>query len=374
MRKPNRITAIGLTSVAVIVLGASIGTALWSDQGDQLTPTSALGTVAFGVKGGAVTDQGAVECAPNAYPEPVDFTMSEAGAPVTVTVPGCIIASIMHDTGLAEPMPITWGFAAQGRTPQSLGLDYSISAVRQQRGAGEYRYDLPLGIADPETVLHFATMRIYRGTANLGECENVPPLPAAPDDGGRTVASNIVVYPGGLSEPDYSALTFGDGPDSLSNWESDIAMIAPGIENDNLVSDLKIHNWCVAVTFRNADDLPYFQTAIAQGRDAANKEQTAVASWAGGIAFPPRLPLAGYYVQQFSASGIGLDWSQAGDSATWWGQVYPDTTGEPDVIIQLDPAISHIDKSVKQQADYFCYADAGDETSCSSSGASVSDK
>ena len=323
VRTWSKLAAIGAVTATAIIVGAGIGNARWSDRDNLQLPNIPLGTIAFGAR----SDPSG------------DFTFSDAGAPVTVALPGSVIAQVMN-SDLVDPIPVTWGFQVAGRAAQSLGLDYTVAAVAQ-REAGKPDWVLSGGFADPTSVLYYSTLQIYpSGSATLGDCppENAPPLPT---DLGDTGGPHVYIY------NDISATV---PPSKLRVTQ---LLVAPG--PDSTDSSITEQNWCAAIMFINTDQLPYNQEAWAIGTDQKGKQLTAFNSWNAWVLFPPSLPMAGYYVNTFTAKGFGEDTTEASDSAIWYAEIYPDTIGEPDVIIELNPTVTHIDPAVSQCVTNFSY-------------------
>ena len=346
-----KLSAIGLGAVMAVVAGAGISTALWSDSEGLAIPGAANGTVAFGAQGQAdPITPGFAGFTDGYYP---NGSYSQAGQPIEVRVPGSVIAAVLDQQETANPVPQMWSFQVVGRTVESLGLDYTVAANRQEWTAlpdnsQPAPHLLTGGMADDDTVLYYTTLQVYPTPDGTCLPDHAPPLPT---DLSETGGPHIYIYNDFYLPPPDPALAVAP-PASLLQHH---LLTEPGDLKLAEPTDIVTQTWCVAVAFINDADLPYTQQAWATGIDGAGKELMAFNSWSGLISFPPSLPMAGYYVSSFLAQGIGVDKSLSQDTYVWYAEVYPDPTDEPDVVISLDPSVTHIDPTVQQCADHFAY-------------------
>jgi hypothetical protein len=307
----------GIT-VLMAACAALIGTipayALWADDGKAGTPEFPLGTVAFGV----LPDDS----------EHSTYEMSSMGAPLNVTIPGELITSAAQLTSAPES-PVVFGFTIAGMSPTSVGLQYLISGVGQYATeTGTWATSHPDngsvwdGVANGYSLLAYSTVQIYPATPPYsGELTDCPQPPALPSP---LPASNILVYDG------QGNLATG----SESVMANPVVISAVGVaEPANTPAE---QYWCVAVTPNH---------------------------------YPVQLPEEGYYVNQFTATGLGCaaavldplnpsapptctDWQPLTDAAgvaipvsdteQWWVQLIPPEYPEPDLVLQIDPAVIHI--------------------------------
>ena len=383
---------------------------LWSDRGDADTPTFNIGEVAFGAAPAAQTfysqypagatvfnpttatytpagSVGASASSPSALDsadaisaaETGPFTMSAAGGPVTIAVPGSVIAQVLNqdqldpDCSLAasgvacSKSPIIWSFVVDGRAPQSVGLNYTVTALGQAN-RGTYalnnndtgttaNWD---GKGDDETLLGYSTVSIYPagGTGTAPQCGNVPPLPPDfYDASGNPIAGapNVYVYNAPVTDPstyDSDAQLNEANTTQMAavTPSTTLGTLVPGNISQPGVADAAANQqvWCVAIQFINAPDQSYNQQAYvsangstAQG-GASSDVYTAVQQWGARVATPPSLPLAGYYSDTFIGTASGVNGSTAEDDQNWWAELYPDPNNEPDLLIQLDPTVTNI--------------------------------
>ncbi len=164
MRTPPRALAGLAAGCALAAVTTSAAHALWSARQQVAIPAITRGQVAF-----AAGASGA------------DPVASVAGAPVTLTVPGSLIAEVL-DEGTA-----VWAFTVSGATPGTTGLVYDVS-VGQQVTDGD-GFDVVDGVARPGTVLAASTLKIYPAGSGA-DCSDVPATPA---DGNP---ANVFVYDG----------------------------------------------------------------------------------------------------------------------------------------------------------------------------------
>ena len=317
----RRGAVIGAIALAAIVGGTGVGHALWSDRVQFETPTFPRGTVAFGARGQG-TDL---------------LAMYDGTDPVSIVLPGSVIAEVLNQTSV-DADPVIWRFEVVGRTMPSLGMDYTIT-LATQIWSDESETPLSSGIGDPETLLYYSTIQFFPEGAG-GDC----PVPGvAPGDGasGDGDSSGDGVDAGSDVDGDGDDVSGGDGD---GNSEPSVAIessvTATLFDSDNQSTEPKAENWCAAIRFNNAADMVYSQQAWVTGEDLSGKTLTAFANLKLQIASPPSLPLVGYYVNTFTATGIGVDKSLAKDDDTWYAAVYPDPSDEPDLRIDIKPVLT----------------------------------
>ena len=406
MIKNKRIAPV--VALAATALGLAIPAySLWSDADTAGSPGFTIGAVSFGAAPAAAAyyamypdDLGfasPISPATNniTAAEPGPFTMSVDGGPVTIAVPGSVIAQVLNqdstdpDCSLAAPgvpcstSPIIWSFVVDGRAPQSVGLNYLVTATGQvpagTYGTDGYKTGEPLvpstspgqlsepswgGVGSSDTLLGYSTVSIYPagGTPSAPQCGNVPPLPAdfydtesgLPDAG----APNVYVYNAPVVDPssyDSDAQLNEEYPTQLAPnpdaATAPLGTLVPGVISQPGVADDSGPNqqvWCVAIQFINVPDQNYNQQAylLANGATpqggADSNVYTALQQWGARVATPPSLPKAGYYVDIFSGTATGDNDSTAEDDEVWWAELYPDPNNEPDLLIQLDPIVTNI--------------------------------
>jgi hypothetical protein len=153
-RRSRLILAIGVGTVLALGL-ISAALALWAANGSGELASFAVGGVSFYASSQSNTT-------------PV---YSPDGGPVTLTLPGSEIASVLGQSG-PNPAPVIWQFTVTGYADGITGLDYDITAGAQAGTSA----DLGTGMAAPGTVFASATIKVYPAAVN-GGCSAVPATP-----------------------------------------------------------------------------------------------------------------------------------------------------------------------------------------------------
>ncbi|MER7798263.1 hypothetical protein [Microbacterium sp. NPDC096154] len=290
MRCVSRVAAASVVAGLLACGVVSAAHALWSAADAEPTAPVAMGRVAFGAN-------------PAADPEAAVYTPD--GGPVEVRIPGATIAEVLGHTGIA-PDPVIWRFQARGYAEGITGLAFDVAAARQVAADGT-TIALDDGYAAERTVLRYSTMRVYPAAAG-GDCSAVPALPA--DAGGR----NVLVY---------------DGAGHV--------LQAPGAYGGETVQD-----WCVAIGYNAPPDGLYRNTASAVGTGDDGRQASALSEWITAVGYPPTLDSVGEYANAAETSGTAVDGTSVSDAARWAAVLYPDASGEPDVILTLDPVVTSL--------------------------------
>jgi len=232
---------------------------------------------------------------------------SEAGAPVTVSVPGSVIAKVVDQVG-PDPEPVFWRFRASGAALGIAGLDYDVTAVAQTSTNGE-RTDLADGLAKPGTLLSKSTMTIYPASAN-GDCSTVPDV--GPDQEDRNVR--------------------------LAG-ATDVELQAPGANRDGAV---RTDEWCAAISWQRDPDGVYANGVQVVATGENGTQNGALDDWSSVVAFPASLDPLGDYLSRVDASATAADGSTSHDDDRWGSRLFPDPKREPDVTLELDPTVTSV--------------------------------
>ena len=290
MRKRTRTLLTGGT-VVVMLAGALAASALWSAGTDADVPEVALGAVRFGAVSDAQTER----------------VFSDGGAPVAVAIPGKTVIEVLEQTTI-DADPVIWRFAASGAALGIAGLDYSV-AVTEQTGAGE-THDLSSGYAQPGTVLALSTLKVYPAAAG-SDCSAVPATPAP---------------------------EAGEEPRNVHVFDGDNATLqAPGAA---LTGDESVREWCVAIDWNSVGDGTYVNDVRVTGTAEDGSANGAVATWNADVGYPPALEQLGVYRNRVTAEGTAEDTTRARATTEWNADIYPDPSGEPGVVITLDPIVT----------------------------------
>lgn len=294
-----------LTASAVVCLmGAGFAAAaLWSSRADVSVPSVSLGSVRFGA---------AAEAAPTG-PE-TDPNFSVGGEAVTVTLPGKKLIEVLDQTSI-DAEPVIWRFTAQGSALGITGLNYDVSVTEQVK-EGEPAHDVSSGIAKPGTVLERSTLRVFRAGAG-GDCSAVPEIPQAAEGEPK---KNIFVFAGG-------------------DVELQAAGAAPAGEESS-------HEWCAAMTWNAVADGTYVNDVHVVGVAEDGSQSGARARWHSQVGYPPALELLGVYRNLATVEATAEDTTKAKATAQWDADIYPDPSGEPDIVISLDPIVTSQNPSV----------------------------
>jgi hypothetical protein len=240
---------------------------------------------------------------------------SSAGEPVSVTLPGSVIGSVL-DPSRTEPGPVIWRFHARGWADGIAGMEYAV-AVTRQGSDGADGVDLTAGVAAPGTVLGSATLLVFPATGS-GECA---PLPTPSSDGS---ARNVHVF----------------DRDPNGNYVSPVTghvLQKPG--GRRLPDGVTTQTWCVAIHSNVAADGAYANEVTARGTDANQVSHEARDSWHATLfrsveAWPNR------YANDVLAEATSAQGLAARAHDRWYVDLTPDPSQEPDVTIELDPAVT----------------------------------
>ncbi|WP_125098193.1 hypothetical protein [Leucobacter chromiireducens] len=284
--------------VVALMGGALVANALWSAQTDAPVPDVAVGAVRFSAE--ASLDAKTRE-------------FSTGGAPVSVTLPGATIIKVLDQTSV-DAEPVIWRFTARGTALGIAGLNYSVSASAQR--SDDDAHDLTAGIAKPGTVLEQSTMKVYPAAAG-GDCSTVPATPA-------------------LGE--------GETPKNVYLFDADDAELqAPGAALGGAES---AQEWCVALDWNDVADGTYVNDVHVTSLAEDGSSNGATARWHAAVGYPPALELLGVYRNRALAEATAEDTTRARATADWSADVYPDPSGEPDVVIELDPIVTTLNPNV----------------------------
>lgn len=297
MRARTRILITG-GAVVALTTGALVANALWSAQTDAAVPDFSIGAVRF-----------AAEASLDA--ETLNF--SDDGAPVSVTLPGSTIAEVLDQTSI-DAEPVIWRFTVTGAALGIAGLNYSVATTEQR--SEEQSYDLGSGIAQPGTVLERTTAKVYRAAAG-GDCSAVP---ETPELGADETPKNVYLFDAVDTELQAAGA-------ALSGAES-------------------MQEWCVALHWNDVADGTYVNDVQVSGVADDGSARGATARWHAAVGFPPALELAGIYRNRALAEASAEDTTRVRATADWFTDVYPDPSGEPDVVIELDPIVTNLNPSV----------------------------
>jgi len=340
-----------LVATPAALLGAVPAMALWSDSQPVAAPTFKLGMVAFAA--GQFNTPPAQGGSTPVSPTSPAYTMYQPDAPLELNIPGALILQTIQNATTSF-----WGFAAAGLSPESVGVDYIVSAIGQYlpaftdaggNAAGNVWASSanPVGsvwngVASPTTQLSLAIVQVYPALGDTyanadalnSACGNslsqLPPLPAY-----TTGSPNVYVYhPAQMGttatlQPTTQSVV-SNGPGQLPSL---VDMSPPGTHET--AGNPTQQYWCAAIS------------------PITNAQLT-----------PP--PPPGLYDNQFKASALGCaaavldpntgvinctDWATLNDAS---GKVVqPATTeiwinlaqapgGEPDLVLQVSPRVTHI--------------------------------
>ncbi|MFF8818472.1 hypothetical protein ACF07D_10810 [Leucobacter sp. NPDC015123] len=292
----KRSTRNVVTAGAVVVLlaGGLAAAALWSARVGATVPDVSLGAVRFGAASETVTEPG----------------YSAGGAPVTVTLPGKKIIEVLDQTTI-DADPVIWRFTASGNALGIAGLNYDV-AVTEQVKDGEEPHSVASGVAKPGTVLEKSTLKVFRA-GDGGDCSAVPATPETPE-----------------GEEPKNIYLFGN---------ADVELQAPGTALDGTETS---QEWCAAISWNSIADGTYINdvrvTSVAEDGSANG----AIARWHSQVGFPPALELLGVYRNLANVEATAEDTTKAKASAEWDADIYPDPSGEPDLVISLDPIVTNV--------------------------------
>lgn len=297
MRHRTRTLLIAGTVVTLMV-GGLAASALWSTGVGVDVPSVALGAVRFGAAAEGPSDV---------------REFSDGGAPVAVTLPGATVIEVLEQDAVGAE-PVIWRFSASGTALGIAGVNYDV-AVSEQVGAEE-SHDLSSGHARPGTVLASSTLKVYRAGSG-SDCSAVPATPETPE--GET-PQNVIVYD-----------------------TTDVELQAPGTARDGTET---VQEWCAALNWNSVDDGTYVNDVQVVGTGEDGSANGAADRWHAQIGFPPALEKLGEYLARALVEATAEDTTRARASASWGADIYPDPSGEPDVVITLDPIVTNLNPSV----------------------------
>ncbi|WP_091228162.1 hypothetical protein [Microbacterium sp. 3J1] len=274
----------------------STANALWTTNDALMVPELRTGAVSFG----AAADSQRVQ--------------SESGEPVEIRVPGSEIARVLDDGGLRSD-PAIWRFEVAGAALGIAGLDYDIALGPQVWRDGRWA-ELDDGVAEAGTLLADSTLRIY--PAGLGDdCSAIPDAPADLDGAASANVHLIEASDRTLQAP------------SANPAGAEITQV-----------------WCVAMLWNHRADGLYISEASAAGIGDDGSENRDVDSWYAAVAFPASLDAIGVYDHTAWAEGTGDDGTLSRDDSSWSGTVRPDPSGEPDLVVRIDPRVTNANPAV----------------------------
>lgn len=296
--KPRTRTLIVAGGVVALMAGSLAASALWSTGVGVDVPSVALGAVRFG-----------------AEPETsgVARSFSEAGEAVSVTLPGSTVIEVLDQDAVGAE-PVIWRFTASGTALGIAGLNYDVAVTEQVTADGAH--DIGSGHAQPGTVLEQTTMKVYRAGVG-GDCSAVPETPAVPE---------------------------GEAPRNVHVFDTtDVELQAPGAALDGAET---LQEWCVALNWNSVADGTYVNDVRVLAMAEDGSANGAQASWHSQVGFPPALEMLGVYRNLALVEARAEDTTRARASDEWHADIYPDPSGEPDVVITLDPVVTNLNPSV----------------------------
>lgn len=294
----RRRTLLVAGAVVILMGGSLAASALWRSGVAADVPAVAIGAVRFGAEGEDNT--GTRE-------------FSRDGAAVTVRLPGSTVIDVLDQTSVEAP-PVIWRFTAVGSALGIAGLNYDVTVAEQAGDAGAH--DLSAGIAQPGTVLERSTLKVYRaGTGS--DCSAIPATPQPVD---------------------------GEAPKNVYVFETvDVELQRAGAALEGIET---AQEWCVAIDWNDVEDGTYVNDVQVTGTAEDGNASGAVARWHSQVGFPPALEKLGVYRNLARVEATAEDTSKARASAKWEADIYPDPSGEPDVVISLDPIVTNVNPSV----------------------------
>lgn len=296
MKRSTR-NAVTAGAVVALLAGGIAAAALWSARVGAEVPDVALGAVRFGAASETVTDP----------------SYSEAGKPVTVTLPSKTVIEVLEQTTI-DADPVIWRFTASGSALGIAGLNYDVAVTAQAKG--DDSHDVSSGIAKPGTVLERSTLKVFRA-GDGGDCSAVPETPETPE--GET-PKNIYVF-----------------------GNDDVVLQAPGTALQGAES---AQEWCAAISWNSIADGTYVNDVRVTGIAEDGSANGAIARWHSQVGFPPALELLGVYRNLAHVEATAEDTTKAKASAEWDADIYPDPSGEPDIVISLDPIVTNVNPTV----------------------------
>lgn len=303
MRRRTRNLLIG--GLAVTFLGGGlVANALWNARTDAPVPDFSIGAVRFSAAPSAPIAPGE---------EPTSHVFSEDGGAVHVTLPGSKIIEVLEQTSV-DAEPVIWRFTAKGTALGITGLTYDVRATEQRSSEGSH--DLSSGVAKAGTVLEQTTVKVYRAAAG-GDCSAVPETPE---------------------------LAEGDTPKNVHLFDaSEVELQAPGAAVTGAETE---QEWCVALDWNDVADGMYVNGVQVTGLAEDGSSSGAVARWHAAVGYPPALDLLGTYLGRAVADGTAEDTTHASARADWAADLYPDPSGEPDIVFAIDPVVTNLNPEI----------------------------
>lgn len=297
-RRTEGLVTVGV--VSAMAFGLTTGAyALWSADRSVVVPGMQTGAVSF---------------AAQSQDPQAPRQVSSGGEPLTVVLPGAELVKVLDQVG-PDPAPVFWRFSTSGAAAGITGLTYDVAATAQQ-AAGEAPYDIASGTAQPGTVLEGSTVKVYRASLG-GDCSTVPETPE-PVEG--EPARNVFVY------------------DHVGHVLQEPGTNPSGTEIE--------HVWCVAMSWNHDPEGRYVNDVQVVGTAEDGTENGALAQWAAAVAFAPSLAAAGFYVNRAFVEAIAEDGTVSRDHDDWNALLFPDPSGEPDIVLTVDPAVTNLNPAV----------------------------
>jgi len=291
MRRPALYAATGASVLALVLTGAVTAQALWSSSMSVDVPAMPVGAVGF-------------SASPVGTPD--DAVASANGEPVSVRFPGAKLVELTARP-IDDPGPVIWRFVARGAALGITGMDYRVTVTAQEGASGAY--DLASGVAQPGSLLEGSTLKVYRASLG-GDCSAIPsvPEPATP--------RNVYVF----------------GGDDVTLQQAGQAVAGEQSEQE----------WCVAATWNAVPDGRYRNDATVSAIAVDGGLNGAIDSWQALVGFPAALAMLGTYLSDAVADARAVDETRAQGQSRWGADIYPDPSGEPDVVITLTPTVTSL--------------------------------
>jgi hypothetical protein len=282
-----RALVVGLLAVVVAVTSSSVVYALWLSNTSTTFPAMNRGVVSFFA-------QERVEPGDTASPEYSSGGQGATGSPVTVTLPGSVVAEVLNANG----DPVIWRFDVSGHATGIAGLTYDVS------------YPLPNddtpGVID--SVREGATMKVYQADGS-GDCTTQPAHNAHPQKGqdNVTLAGTVLQAPGTYA-------TLGQ----------------------------QTQTWCVALHWDADPPKPHLNVATVAATADDGSTVAASAMFAASIVYVPSLDPNGLHKNTAHVEATGMDGSRATADHSWSAILTPDPSLEPDIPITVTPHVTSL--------------------------------
>lgn len=289
MKRSGMYAATGASALALVLAGALTAQALWSSSMTVAVPAMPVGAVGFSTFPFGAADEA---------------QSSSNGEAVSVRIPGERLVALTQRP-IEDNGPLIWRFVARGAALGITGMDYGVAVTAQEGASGTY--DLSSGIAKPGTLLEGSTLKVYRASLG-GDCSAIPQAPAT--DAPR----NVYVFGG-----------------------DDVTLQEPGRAVEGQQTE---QEWCAAVTWNSPPDERYRNDATVSAISVDGGVNGAIDSWHALVGFPPALAMVGTYLSEAIADALGIDQTRALGKTRWSADLYPDPSGEPDVVITLTPTVT----------------------------------